>query len=290
MMILVLALHLIVPALGWLGTAVPPQPESAAIAPGSGSAAHAPIESADELLAALESAGRDIRRLSADIGYEKMFAIQGDTQIRSGKLVFESRPGEAEAAPASRRFGITFDKLEVGKRVEDEEIEFLEQFIFDGEWLAEVHPLEKQFIRRQVVAPGEQWDPLRVGEGPFPIPIQQRREDILARFDAELAESAEVLELPKLLAVASKCYQLKLTPRADAGEQELREIRIWYDKESLLPRIARTVNRADDVSLVMLKNLKLNEEAEVSEAELSTRPPADLTGWTFSQEEFRGEE
>ncbi len=291
MMMLLVAVRLAASTLGLapLGACATVQPGHAPAVQSAGADEAAPIETADELLAALESAGEAIRRLSADIGYEKTFAIQGDTQIRSGKIVFESLPGETGSAPA-RRFGITFDRLQVGERVEDEEIEYLEQIIFDGEWLAEVHPLEKQFIRRQVVAPGERWDPLRVGEGPFPIPIQQKRQDILARFVAELVEGVEALEAPKLQAVAQKSYQLKLTPREDAGEQELREIRIWYDKETLLPRIARTVNRAEDVSLVMLKNMRLNEEAEVSEAELSTQPPADLHGWTFSQEEFRGGE
>jgi hypothetical protein len=245
----------------------------------------AEITSADELLAALEHAGDDIRLLSGRIAYEKTFAIQGDRQLREGKLVFESQPGETGDTHA-RRFGIIFDKLQVGERVEDEEIDYLEQYIFDGEWIAEIHPLEKQFIRRQVVAPGERWDPLRVGEGPFPIPIQQNREDILRRFDAELVASTEALEQPKMQAAAQKCYQLKLTPRADAGEQDFREVRLWYDKETLLPRIARTVNRADDVALVLLRDLKLNEEAEVAHAELSTEPPADLHGWTYTQQEF----
>ena len=44
---------------------------------------------------ALETAGADIEHLSAEIRYDKTFDIQGDTQRRQGKLVFESTPGEA---------------------------------------------------------------------------------------------------------------------------------------------------------------------------------------------------
>jgi len=245
------------------------------------------ITTADDLLRALETAGEDTRRLSATVRYVKTFAIQGDTQVREGRLVFASEPGVDGQAPA-RRFGITFDTLKLGERVEDIDSEYLEQYIFDGEWLAEVRPLDKEFVRRQVVPAGERWDPLRLGEGPFPIPIQQRREDILARFDAELLDGAEGVEERSMLGIAGRCYQLRLTPRADAGENELREIRVWYQMDTLLPRLARTLNAADDVSFVALKDLKTNAETVIDEAELSTEPPTDRTGWNITQEFFRG--
>jgi hypothetical protein len=244
------------------------------------------ITTADDLLRALETAGEDIRRLSATVRYVKTFAIQGDTQVREGRLVFASEPGVDGQAPA-RRFGITFDTLKLGERVEDIDSEYLEQYIFDGEWLAEVRPLDKEFVRRQVVPAGERWDPLRLGEGPFPIPIQQRREDILARFDAELLDGPEGVDERSILGIAGKCYQLRLTPRADAGENELREIRVWYQMDTLLPRLARTLNAADDVSFVALKDLRVNDEAEFDEAELSTEPPTDLTGWDTTTVPFR---
>lgn len=245
------------------------------------------ITDADDLLRALETAGEDIRRLSATVRYVKEFSIQGDTQVRAGRLVFASEPGVDGQAPA-RRFGITFDELKLGRRVENIDSEYLEQYIFDGEWLAEVRPLDKEFVRRQVVPPGERWDPLRLGEGPFPIPIQQRREDILERFDAELLDGREGVDSPSILGIAGKCYQLRLTPRADAGEEELREVRVWYQKDTLLPRLARTLNMAGDVSFVMLKDLRLNDDAQIGEAELSTEPPTDREGWNVTQEFFRG--
>lgn len=291
MVTMLMALRLAIAATGMLGalsagalSVDPPaeggQPSAAQDAPAADE-----IASAEELLLALENAGGDIRLLSAQILYDKTFAIQGDTQTRQGKLVFESRPGETEGAAPARRFGITFDRLQVGDRVEDETTEYLEQYIFDGEWLAEVYPKEKQFVRRQVVAPGERWDPLKIGEGPFPIPIQQKRDEILKRFDAELSSDAGMLDARPLQLVASRSYQLRLTPREDIGDDELREIRIWYDKESLLPRMARTVTKADDVSLVLLKGVKLNAEAEVSDAELSTEPPR-APGWSIAQHAY----
>ncbi|MBK7404257.1 MAG: hypothetical protein IPJ41_06385 [Phycisphaerales bacterium] len=249
-----------------------------------------PIENTDELLTALEHAGDNIHELSADVRYVKEFSIQGDTQIREGRLAFESKPDESEGGPPARRFALDFNKLIVGGRVEDSDTRFREQYIFDGEWLAEIHPIDKEFVRRQVVPPGERWDPLKIGEGPFPIPIQQKRDEILSRFDAALVDSQEAVDDRPLVGIAGKCYQLKLTPRADAGDSDLKEIRIWYEKDTLLPRIARTVNNAGDVSLVLLKNLKLNGDADIGEAELSTQPPADLAGWNYTQQDYRADQ
>ena len=246
---------------------------------------------ADELLGALETAGNDVRQLSAVVRYVKTFAIQGDTQQRDGRLAFVSTPAGADAgATPDRRFAIEFHRLELdnGKRIEDASTGYLERYIFDGEWLAEVRPFDKQFIRRQVVAPGDKWDPLRLGEGPFPIPIQQRRADILARFDAELLDGLDGVEERGLRAVASKCYQLRLTPKAEANEKELREIRVWYQRDTLLPRMAKTISQADDESFVLLKDLLTNGDAEISEAELTTALPADRAGWNITVEPFAG--
>jgi hypothetical protein len=241
------------------------------------------ITDADTLLTALETAGQDIRRLSATVRYIKTFAIQGDQQQRNGTLMFLSEPGAEGQAP-TRRFAITFDHYKIGERVEDPSTGFLERYIFDGEWLAEVRPLDKEFVRRQVVPPGQRWDPLALGEGPFPIPIQQKRAEILSRFDAALVDGLEGVDEPALRAIAAKCYQLVLTPRADAGEQDLRSIRVWYQTDTLLPRLARTMSMADDESFVMLRDIRLNAEATIVEAEITTEPPA---GFDVTQEPYR---
>lgn len=278
---------------GWTGAVQPERetggtpasaPVVAVVPEAAAGEAETPVEitDAESLLEALETAGEDIEILTANIRYAKTFAIQGDTQAREGRLVFESKEGET--GQAARRFGITFDKLYVGSRLEDG---LEERYIFDGEWIAEIYPKEKQFIRRQVVPPGERWDPLRIGEGPFPIPIQQKKDDILGRYSAELLEGADGLDRRSLQVVGAKCYQLRLTPLVGSAEDDLREVRIWYEKETLLPRIARTLNRAEDEAFVLLWNLATNGAASVTESELSTEPPADLTGWNFSQEFFR---
>lgn len=237
------------------------------------------IRSADDLLTALETADAGLNTLAAGIRYDRTFEIAGDRQVREGNLYFQAR---REGDRADRKFAIRFDRLIVGARVREE----VKEFVFDGEWLVEKLPGEKppMFTKRQVVPPGERFDPLRIGEGPMPIPIGQRRADILSRYDAELVRADADLDEPELKAFVKDSYQLKLTPRPDRpDEDEFSEIRLWYRRAAgeaggmLLPRMARTINRAGDESVVQLINVQVN--TSIPEGVMATQTPGPKDGW-----------
>lgn len=257
------------------------------------------IKDASDLLDALETADRDLRTLQAGLAWEKIFEIQGDQQTRLGSLYFRTTPparkaeGDAsEAEPPARAFEIRFDKLVIGDRIEDRS----ESYVFDGQWLVERQPEQKLMIKRQVAPPGERFDPLRVGEGQLPIPIGQKKRDILERFDAELVPVNELIgededkELAeKRTAFVKGSIQIRLTPRAELKESsEFQEIRLWYRRadelpgKPYLPRMARAVNRQADVSLVQLINMKINEA--LPKDVLDTSEPE---GWQVQVRPFR---
>lgn len=223
--------------------------------------------SADELLTALEKSGQDLETLAADIKYDRVLTIQGDRQVRLGKLYFVG--GKPDAANPERRvgrkFAILFDTLQLG----DERRDVDRVYIFDGEMLIEKIPEDKLILKKRVVPPGETFDPLKIGEGPMPIPIGQKKSEILARYEAELLpatagmdpSSTEDPDLKEQMEIVQKVapgtWQLKLTPRDP--KDDFREIRLWYAKGAggdLIPRMARTINRAGDVSFVQLINIE----------------------------------
>jgi hypothetical protein len=245
-----------------------------------------PYKSAGELLDALQRADQSLTSLSADVQYSKQFADLegGEKQIRRGKLFFQSRPdpGDAQARPR-RAFSVVFDILIVDRTVRNQRREF----VFDSVYLVERDTANKQFLKRRVVRPGETTDPLRIGEGPFPLPIGQKKADILARFDAVLLkpETGFGAELPASFANTA---QLLLVPKL--GTQQARdfdEIRIWYRLDSdLLPRLARTRTPAGAGSEVLLLNHALN--TPIDQAVFSVDPPKE-PGWQVDiREDFRG--
>jgi hypothetical protein len=260
-------------------------------------AQQAGFDTAEALLDALETADAGIDTLTSPITYRKFFAIQSDEQRRSGTLYFQTeRPTEGEtvheegdqpaATPApTRRFAVSFEQLTVGDR--QERID--QQYAFDGEWVVEKTPADRQFTKRQVVPPGEDFDPLRIGEGPFPVPVGQRKEDILERFTAEILPTTAGLTDPQLIALAEhfEFIQLRLVPREGTDvSRDFDEIRIWYQPgEHLLPRIARTVTPIGDESEVVLRKPTVNEPIDAGIFSTKTPPPDE--GWNISISDFR---
>lgn len=240
--------------------------------------------SAEALLDALESADAGIENLTARIHYRKFFAIQSDEQERRGRLYFKTTRGDEESAPV-RRFAVTFDELIVAGRRETTE----QHYAFDGQWVIEKTPEDKQFTKRQVVPPGESFDPLKIGEGPFPVPIGQKKADILSRFQAVLTPIGEGLEDPTLVAFSEHhgLVQLLLTPRAGTVESgDFESVRIWYEPGGhMLPRIAKTVTPVGDESLVVLLDPRVNGVIEDGVFD-TTIPPAD-EGWHVHISEYR---
>mgnify|MGYP000559903374 CR=1 FL=1 len=240
------------------------------------------ILTVDDLLHALESAGADLRALSARVQYTRTFAIAGDTQTRQGQLFYEVH---GPAADAQKRFAVRFETLILqGGRVEEE----VKEYVFDGEWFVERTPGTRQFVKRQVVPPGERFDPLKVGEGPFPLPIGQRRGDILAEYEASIIDATDGLN-ESLAAFVSRdagTYRLRLIPRDPNAAAK--EVEVWYRRDTLLPRLARTVSAEGDESFVQMVDVRQNTEATIDARIFDTNPPRGGRGWDVRIEPWRG--
>lgn len=237
------------------------------------------FRTARDLLVALERAGDTLRTLEAPIVYDRRFKLQGDRHIRRGTLYFSNQPDAS--GQRSRAFAIVFNTLQVAGRFEDDP----QTWVFDGRWLVEIRPAQKQFVKREVSRPGQPFDPLKIGEGPMPIPIGQEAAEILARYDAELLEAGE--GLPENWALPGwllGTYQLRLTPRPGMNDDDFQTIRLWYEKQSLLPRMAITVNRGGDESIVYLDTPVAN--SPLPEGMLRVTEPPASAGWQVQIEEL----
>lgn len=256
---------------------------------------------AEALLAALETADSGLDQLQADISYDRTFDLEGERQIRQGTMYFQivrpkaasgAKPGE-DTARAIKRFAVRFDSLIVGRTKREE----ARVHVFDGSIFADKFPDQKRMARRQIVGPGESFDPLKLGEGPLPIPIGQSKDEILRRYEATLLAPEADLTDETLRSFTSGTVQLKLVPReAFRQSDDFKEIRIWYRgksptkmvagdtaSERLLPRMARTKNRNGDVSVVQLINVTVNADAKIDASIISTEPEA---GWQVSDSGF----
>lgn len=247
------------------------------------------IRTAQQLLIAIERVDERVDTLSADVQYDRRFRLQGDQHIRRGKLWYAVSRQAADTAgeprPA-RAFEISFSDLWLvadGRKEQDRQT-----WVFDGRWLVEKYPDKKQFIAREIAGPGDDFDPLSIKEGIMPIPIGQRAADVLERFEVELVDHPEGLdgEPAAMVAFVAQCYELRLVPKESFAESaKFKEIRLWYEKQTLMPRMTRAVDRKGDVSFVQLLNVKRNERLPRG-VMVITPPPADA-GWDVQIERRR---
>ncbi len=235
-------------------------------------AAEAPAP-AIALLDKLEARGRELDAYQADVVYTREQGLLGDRQVRIGQVLYQAGSEEPDR-PA--RFAIRFTHLIAdGARRERPR-----HFIFDGTWLAEVHPDQKQFIKRQVVAGGERFDPLKIGEGPFPLPLGQRRADITRLFEPRIVAPADddPADTTHLKLVAKK------HPDTGKPATQFEQVDLWYDHQTLLPVKVITLEGEDEaeanVTTVRLRDATTPELTDEQAAEaFSTKTPPRGQGW-----------
>jgi len=225
----------------------------------------------------LETRGAQLKSLEANLVYKKRNTISEELQTRTGRVYFAAADEQNDKPP---RFAVSFEHLIVDAAARPHQIDF----VFDGTWLVERNHATKQFFKRQVVPPGQKIDPLRL-DGPFPLPMGQKHQAVLARFDVEIippeGEAAKGPVLPPL--------HLKLTPKKDApqiqGQKQFDRVELWYDRRTLLPVKVLTVEGASETE-VKLKNVQadtLNEAA--LEKHLDVTPPGE--GWRTQIEPWK---
>jgi hypothetical protein len=127
----------------------------------------------DEVLDALDARGKNLRDFSASVRLSSVDNSIGSATAQTGKVFYQRNPG------GDARIRVTFDKFDDGNKVMPQN----HQYTLDAGWLVERNYDKKQEIRRQVLKPGEKMDPLKLGEGPFPLPIGQKKEDVKKLFD-----------------------------------------------------------------------------------------------------------
>ncbi|MBC7771865.1 MAG: hypothetical protein H7210_05180 [Pyrinomonadaceae bacterium] len=281
----------------------------------------------DELLAALETADKDLTTLTATMTFDNVAGeIEGgERQSRRGTVSFRNsktlaagagnvdpKPvppavapgaapggGDGPAAPkgaavpadaagpiatSSKSFAVTFDVRISGDNKMSREAR---TFIMHEGVLVEKLANDKHINRYKLGGGTDaaKIDPLKIGEGPFPIPFGQKPADITARFSVAL--------LPGLTDVAAQeeparkmfeeTYQLRLIPKPGTkAAKEFSEARIWFAKKDLIPIMARTNKIGGGLDEFRLVNIQLNKP--IDDAVFSTAVPE---GWTLEEKEMR---
>jgi hypothetical protein len=197
----------------------------------------------DRLLDRLEVKGQAIKGLKCNLFYKHVTVEPvEDERVKEGELLF------ARAEPNSK-FLVVFRKL----RADGIERETGEYYAFDGRWLTERNDKAKTVVKREICRAGEKTDPFKIGQGPFPLPFGQKREEILHNFKVELADFT--------LGDPRNTDHLRCVPKPDtelAGRYS--RVELFIDRGLELPVRIVTENVKDGSRIeVDFKNVDANE-------------------------------
>ena len=261
---------------------VPPATAPAPV-PIDGDPVPAPAEAADDpaadLLTVIEESGRTLAGFTAAIYYETEDALLGQKVIRQGSILFRRDPDTG-----NKSFAILFDFTIVNRRKDRHP----KHIIFRDGWLVEIDHENRQFVKRQVVAPGEDIDPLRLGEGPIPLPIDQTRESVLSRFVVSLIDLPEDGPLARLRGGAD-VDGLHLVPKAGAPvAKDFASVDLFFDRETRLPAGVTVIKPNGDRKTARLTDLRRNPPFDAEDlAKLDIAEPRG-EGWRIDVRRLEG--
>ncbi len=232
-------------------------------------------EGVEDLLDRLDRSTDDLRDFQAEITYWKWDGVLQRNEIRHGEVLYQ-----AEGALHGRRFAILLRTVVVANRKRDQH----KDYIFDGSWLVEIDHDARLFLKRQIVPPGRQFDPLKLGEGPFPMPMGQPRSEVLARFEVNrLAAPTDEALAGRLEGMTVE--GLRLIPKPGTPEaKDVERLELFYDSATLLPAAISMTESGGDRKTVLLRNTRRN--AGIDESRLDIHDP-DPREWRIDVRPWR---
>jgi hypothetical protein len=129
----------------------------------------------DEILTRLEQ--RQVRDLKANIAWLQQYVRDDpkDWITKHGAIIY------VDAKPVAK-FLIHFEKQVVGDRADKLD----ERHAFDGLWYVKIDGRTKTCERREIRKANDPGNPYKVGQGVFPMPFGQKKDDVLGEFAVQL--------------------------------------------------------------------------------------------------------
>jgi len=242
--------------------------------------ARAPAEPADprvaEILTRLEE--REVPDLRGRVTWTVQYVVEEEPLRKFGRIWYKRK----DPVPV---FKVEFDTKIVGSRKEKE---FGETHVFDGRWYTEMNSETRTITQRELRREKDASNPYRLGEGAFPLPFGQKKEDILREF--EVRRVAEKKDDP------AETDHLELTPRKDSSLYDKYEmIDFWVAREgptSGLPVQIRA-SKLDPTGVVNSRITVTFRDVELNtgfaDTEFRIEPPAGYDTQVISLDEAPGE-
>jgi outer membrane lipoprotein-sorting protein len=259
LVLIALVIAAFLPALTLAAPADPPKPLAA-------------DANVDQVLDALDQRGKSLKEFTADVKLtEETDPAFGISTVRTGKVAFQRKSDD------DARIRVTFEKKIKGTKAFDDRKEYL----LDNGVLTDRDYPNKIEVRRRVMREGQKMNLLKLGEGPFPLPIGQNKEDVHKNFD--------VVRPPPRKDDPQGTIHLTLKPKPGSSmARRIASLDVWVDQKTNMPVRIDTTDAASaaETRKTELSKLVVNPQPPLKDADF-TLPNIDQATWSIKTESLQ---
>jgi outer membrane lipoprotein-sorting protein len=223
--------------------------------------------SVDDILQALYQRGQDLHDFTADVTKTDEDPITAKEIRYLGKIRYQ-RQTEDEV-----RIRVTFEHEKLGDNPVMAHHE--EDELSDGKLVVQHYDskLEDHFV---IAKPGQKVNPLRLGEGPFPLPVGQEPQAVKKEFDVKL--------VPPDKDDPPHTVHAQLVPKNGTRlASKFKTVDVWVDTQTnFTPRIETGDTQGTKITTTELNHLKIN--SGLTDKDFQLPPPG--SDWSIKTEEL----
>ena len=227
--------------------------------------------SLDEILDALDARGKGFNTFTADVALTEESTDVGNATTKWGKAWYQNQ-GEGNA-----RIRVTFDSVQrnEGKKLAEK----IDYELVDGKLIERNYKARSQETN-QVIRPGEKIDLFKLGQGPFPLPIGQPKDEVHKQFEVKKGEPDKDNPDPP------GTVHIRLVPNPDTRlARKLKTIDAWVDVKSHMPIRIKTRDHNETMDRTTdLSNVQINGSVSDSDFDLGKLPDPN---WNVTDQPYQ---
>ena len=221
----------------------------------------------DPILDALDARGKDLSDFTANVTKTDKDVGNGTETKLSGKMWMQRLAGD------DARLRVSFDR----KTANDKPEKTHQEYVLAGGTLTDRSYDSRKENRWQVLKPGQKLNLLKLGEGPFPLPLGQDKADVHKMFEVAKLPSAK--DDPP----GTEHVQLKPKPGTHFADK-FSTIDFCVDMKSRMPvRIVTLDPNQTTTTTTELKDVQINTKLTDDDFKLE---PIDQKAWEITEKPY----
>lgn len=222
----------------------------------------------------IDAHGRDLRTFDSRIRMDSYDDLAGETERRFGRVWLET-PTTPTGTEGPRNAAVLFERtVEASGRSRDR----IEHFVYRDGVLEDYDHEARLLVRRRLVRSDEDRDPLRLGAGSIPIPVGQRKVDMVKAFEIGPASKPPT----NLVSETTLHEGIRLVPKAGtklAADGKISHIEYWVSPADGAPIAVRVTESDGDRVAVRFFDPRSNPSFDADGRRWLDPPAVDPAEW-----------